>query len=331
VLASADGEWRGVVLEAGGGFEWLRLGRGALSAVRASGASVVSSRGGTGGRSVSVVGSSSVRIRARRRRRQACPRSWTQSIPASADGVRGGVRAGSAFGQLAGTRGQSWRTPGRRPEGASSRDAGGRRKEQRHPDPSSSDTSRVHRTRSSGRGVDQGGDGSETAGHPTPRGRVPLIRRLVRHGPILTEVADNVKFSRALYVAATPPRPATLIRGYRGPPAGAQPAAPGRGGGTPSALSCLAIRVNPQPSAQSVKSRRTIGACSGWSSRVTYCHAGAAVGPRGRDLDVGVAVDAPAGDVAGARLAEQRPAKERRRREGAGWVQGACRVPVGSL
>jgi hypothetical protein len=46
------------------------------------------------------------------------------------------------------------------------------------------------------------GDGSETAGHPTPGGRVPLIRRLARHGVILMEVADNVKFRPAARVVA---------------------------------------------------------------------------------------------------------------------------------
>jgi len=192
---TSGGCWRrltgngvGWSLRAGGGFEWLGQRVGVLRAVRASGAGAVSSRGGIRRGSVSVVGSASVRIRTRGcRRRQASARSWTQSIPASADGVRGGVRAGSAFRQLPRACDQGRSAPGRRPEGASSREGtqegahaqpvtpGGRRKEQRHTDPSSSDTSRVHRTRSSCRGVDQGGDGSETAGHPTPGGRVPLI------------------------------------------------------------------------------------------------------------------------------------------------------------
>ncbi|SRR6266851_4205495 len=198
-----------------GGLEWLGQRLGVLVAVRAARARAVSSRGGAGRGSVSVVGSSRVRIRARgRRSRRASTRSGTQSVPASTDAVRGGVRTGSGFGQLPGARGQSGSAPGRRPEGASSREGtekrahaqpatpGGRRKEQRYTDPSSSDTSRAHRTQSSGRGVEQGGDGPETAERPKPGGRVPLIRRLAHHGPILTEVADNVKFRPATRVVA---------------------------------------------------------------------------------------------------------------------------------
>lgn len=60
---------------------------------------------------------------------------------------------------------------------------------------------------------------------------------------------------------------------------GAQLAPPGRGGGTCSALSCLANRVKPQPAAQSSKSRCTTAACSGLISRLTYCRLGRPSGP----------------------------------------------------
>jgi hypothetical protein len=170
--------WNGVgwSLRGGGGLEWLGQRLYVLRGVRAAGAGAVSSRGGSGWGSVAVLGSSSVRIRAcGRRRRQACPRSGTQSVPASADGVRGGVRAGSAFGQLPRARGQGESAPGRRPESTSSREEtqrsthaepatpGGRRNQQRHTDQSSGDVSRARRTGASRRGVEQ------AAMAPSPR------------------------------------------------------------------------------------------------------------------------------------------------------------------
>ena len=65
------------------------------------------------------------------------------------------------------------------------------------------------------------------------------------------------------------------------------------------------LGVKPQPAAQSSKSRRTTAGLGRIDLARDVLPLRAAVGPRGGDLDIVVAVDAPAGDMAGQGLAEQ--------------------------
>src|SRR5215468_9722688 len=88
---------------------------------------------------------------------------------------------------------------------------------------------------------------------------------------------------------------------------GAHPCSPPRGGEIPSALSCLAMRVMPQPSADHSKIRRTTAACAGLITLRAGARCGPPAGPGvlARSHIV-VAIDLAAGDVAASRQTQER-------------------------